>query len=103
MHAGFFKQVHDIVEQIPAGKVMTYGQIADLLGGTCSARYVGYAVSAAPEERGLPCHRVVNRKGEMAPGGIFGSPERQRSLLESEGVVFKPDGRIDLALCRYEP
>jgi O-6-methylguanine DNA methyltransferase len=99
----FFAQVYALVEQIPAGTVMTYGQIADILGGARSARYVGFAMSSAPEARGLPCHRVVNRKGEMAPGAVFGSPQRQRALLEAEGVPFRRDGRVDLALCRFEP
>lgn len=99
----FFKRVYAVVSQIPEGKVMTYGQIAHVLGSECSARYVGYAMRAAPEERGLPCHRVVNRKGEMAPGNTFGSPERQRSLLEKEGVVFRPNGNIDLQLSLFDP
>ena len=99
----FFAQVYALVEQIPAGTVMTYGQIADILGSARSARYVGFAMSSAPEARGLPCHRVVNRKGEMAPGAVFGSPQRQRALLEAEGVPFRQDGRVDLALCRFEP
>lgn len=103
MQQSFFKKVYAIVEEIPAGHVMTYGQIAEVLGGSCSARYVGFAVSSAPKERNLPCHRVVNKRGEMAPGSIFGSAQEQRCLLESEGVVFKQDGRINLALCLYIP
>ena len=99
----FFEQVYALVEQIPAGTVMTYGQIADILGSARSARYVGFAMSGAPEARELPCHRVVNRKGEMAPGAVFGSPHRQRALLEAEGVPFRQDGHVDLALCRFEP
>ncbi len=97
----FFARVYDLVETIPPGRVMTYGQIAALLDHQCSARVVGYAMSAAPEERNLPCHRVVNRFGEMAPGAIFGGAERQRELLEREGTVFTPQGRVDLALCLF--
>lgn len=100
---GFFERVYAVVSQIPTGKVMTYGQIAHLLGDGYSARYVGYAMRAAPEGRGLPCHRVVNRKGEMAPGNTFGSPERQRSLLENEGVLFRADGKIDLPSSLFDP
>ena len=80
---------------------MTYGQIAGLLSGGYSARFVGFAVSAAPP--GLPCHRVINRKGEMAGGLVFGGEEAQRRMLLSEGVPFLPDGRVDLAKARYEP
>lgn len=98
---GFFSRVHALVAAIPPGRVMTYGQISRLLDSACSARYVGYALSAAPD--GLPCHRVVNRRGEPAPGDIFGGPERQRALLKAEGVLFLPDGRIDLAASLFDP
>jgi methylated-DNA-protein-cysteine methyltransferase-like protein len=91
---GFFKDVYAVVSHIPAGKVMTYGQIALVIGRPRAARTVGYAMGAAPF--GLPCHRVVNRLGEMAPGDIFGGAEEQRKRLESEGVTFLPSGRIDL-------
>lgn len=100
---GFFEQVHALVARIPAGKVMTYGQISDVLHNVCSARYVGYAMSAAPESRNLPCHRVVNRNGEMAGGDLFGGPTRQRRMLEDEGVTFTAKGRIDLTVCRFDP
>lgn len=93
---GFFAMVHDLVATIPPGKVMTYGQIARRLGGFYSGRTVGFAMRAAPGERGLPCHRVVNRLGEMAPGLIFGGADVQRKRLRREGVKFLPDGRIDL-------
>lgn len=100
---GFFEQVYAVVARIPAGKVMTYGQIAGVLNDTCSARYVGYAMSSAPKARNLPCHRVVNRAGEMAGGDIFGGRAEQRMLLESEGVVFRPDGRVDLEVSLFRP
>ena len=93
---GFFRKVHDLVERIPAGKVMTYGQIARRLGGFYSGRTVGFAMRAAPGERNLPCHRVVNQKGEMAPGYVFGGAALQRRLLKKEGVKFRRDGRINL-------
>ena len=100
---GFFEQVHAVVARIPPGKVMTYGQISDVLNNICSARYVGYAMRAAPEHKNLPCHRVVNRKGELAPGGNFGGPENHRRLLEAEGVTFTPKGSIDLDECLFNP
>ena len=101
--SGFFERVWELVAAIPPGKVMTYGQISRCLDGACSARYVGYAMASAPAARNLPCHRVVNRLGEMAPEGAFGGPGRQRALLEAEGVPFKANGRIDLVLCLHEP
>ena len=82
---------------------MTYGQIADILGNVCSARYVGYAMRAAPKERHLPCHRVLNKLGEMAPGDTFGSAENQRRMLEVEGVPFTSRGRVDLPTCLFDP
>ena len=93
---GFFQKVYDLVATIPKGKVMTYGQIASLLGGFYSGRTVGFAMRAAPAERSLPCHRVVNKQGDMAPGYCFGGAERQRGMLKKEGVKFLPDGRIDM-------
>ena len=99
----FFNQVYDLVARIPAGRVMTYGQIAETLHSPYSAKVVGFAMSSAPVEQDLPCHRVVNRKGEMAPGFIFGGPERQRQTLMNEGIPFKDNGCIDLARCLWRP
>lgn len=99
----FFRRVWAVVAGIPPGKVMTYGQIAAVLDNVCSARYVGWAMAAAPEKSGLPCHRVLNRLGEMAPGRIFGGADRQRALLASEGVSFTDKGRADLARCLHRP
>lgn len=100
---GFFAQVHAVVARIPEGKVMTYGQISDVLHNACSARYVGYAMRAAPQHANLPCHRVVNRLGEMAGGNTFGGAENQRRMLEAEGVPFTDRGRIDLDACLFNP
>ncbi len=93
---GFFQRVYEVVARIPKGKVVTYGAIAKRLGGLYSGRTVGFAMRAAPAERRLPCHRVVNKKGEMSPGHVFGSAARQRVMLKKEGVPFLPDGRIDM-------
>lgn len=99
--SNFFKQVHELVALIPVGKVMTYGQIAMTLGGQYSARLVGFAMHSAP--KGLPCHRIVNRKGEMAKGIIFGGEEAQRKLFASEGVPFLASGQIDLEQALSRP
>lgn len=99
----FFEQVYALVAAIPEGRVMTYGQIAQYLGGRYSARVVGFAMSAAPAQRALPCHRVVNREGRMAGGNIFGGAAEQRRMLEAEGVPFGSNGCIDLEACRFEP
>lgn len=92
----YFNKVYNIVAQIPEGKVATYGQIAALLGDRCNARVVGWAMKAAPSNLKLPCHRVVNRLGEMSPEYVFGSKQLQRDILDSEGITFKKDGCIDM-------
>ncbi|MCL4515667.1 MAG: methylated-DNA--[protein]-cysteine S-methyltransferase [Firmicutes bacterium] len=92
----FFQEVYKIVARIPRGKVATYGQIAALLGNPGSARTVGWAMWEAPAHMGLPCHRVVNRLGAMAPAHTFGGEGIQRAMLEKEGVTFKPNGCVDL-------
>ncbi|MGL5437462.1 MAG: MGMT family protein [Lachnospiraceae bacterium] len=92
----FFEKVYAIVQQIPSGTVTTYGQIARLIGSPRAARQVGYAMRAAPANRGLPCHRVVNRLGELAPTHVFEDKRIQRKLLEDEGITFLPNGKINL-------
>ena len=91
-----FEKIYEVVKSIPKGKVATYGQVALLAGNPRWARVVGYALHVNPEPGIIPCHRVVNREGRVAPGFAFGGEGVQRQLLESEGIVFEPDGRIDL-------
>lgn len=91
-----FEKIYEVVKSIPEGKVATYGQVALLAGNPRWARVVGYALHVNPEPGIIPCHRVVNREGRVAPGFAFGGEEVQRQLLESEGIVFETDGRIDL-------
>ena len=99
----FYANVYEIVARIPAGKVATYGQIASMLGNPLAARQVGYAMSAAPEDPEIPCHRVVNRKGEMLAGSAFGGADAQRKRLAEEGVCFRPDGCADLEISLWRP
>lgn len=94
-----FNKIYDVVKEIPRGKVATYGQIASLAGNKRWARVVGYALHANPEPGIIPCHRVVNRFGEVSRAFAFGGENRQIELLESEGVAFT-DGRVDLE--RYQ-
>ena len=91
-----FEKIYEVVKSIPEGKVATYGQVALLAGNPRWARVVGYALHVNPEPGIIPCHRVVNREGKVAPGFAFGGEGVQRQLLEAEGIVFEPDGRIDL-------
>lgn len=94
-----FNKIYAVVKEIPRGKVATYGQIASLAGNKRWARVVGYALHANPEPGIIPCHRVVNRYGEVSRAFAFGGENRQIELLESEGVAFT-DGRVDLE--RYQ-
>lgn len=94
----FYTLVYDIVKEIPAGNVVTYGQIARLAGYPQASRRVGQALFHAPDERRLPCHRVVNSSGRLAPGWY----EEQRRLLEAEGVAFKKNGCVDVARCAWK-
>lgn len=96
--AAFAQQVYAVVAQIPTGKVATYGQIAEMVGDVLAAREVGHIMSCVSAELKLPCHRVVNRTGVLAPEYAFGGQDRQRALLEAEGVTFLADGRIDMVL-----
>ena len=91
-----FEKIYEVVKRIPKGKVATYGKVALLAGNPRWARVVGYALHVNPYPGIIPCHRVVNREGRVAPGFAFGGEDVQRQLLEAEGVVFEPDGRIDL-------
>lgn len=93
---GFFEEVYELVSQIPSGKVATYGQIAAQLGQSRNARVVGWAMKAAPEGLKLPCHRVVNKLGELAPSYAFGDKIVQSTILKSEGITFLSDGKINM-------
>jgi len=91
----FFKKVYSIVERIPCGKVTTYGSIANAIGIKSSARLVGWALNSAAGNPNLPCHRVINRNGELTGKRHFASPTFMRELLEEEGITFIDDA-VDL-------
>lgn len=92
----FFENVYMIVQTIPKGKVMTYGQIARLCGNSRASRAVGYALHNNPMPGEIPCHRVVNRFGMLSGAFAFGGPNRQKELLQSEGVYVTDEGCVDL-------
>ena len=85
-------EVLSVVEEIPAGKVATYGQIARLIGRPRNARLVGRILRGAEQYGSYPCHRVVNHAGRLAPGW----PE-QAALLAAEGGFLNQRGCVDLA------
>ena len=87
----FFKQVYAVVERIPYGRVVSYGQIARMLGRPRAAREVGWAMRCCPEH--LPWQRVVMANGSIAKG-VYA--DMRKELLRNEGVEFLPDGRVDM-------
>ena len=91
----FFEAVYEAVSRVPKGKVTTYGMIARAIGHPRAARQVGNALHHNPTPVVIPCHRVVNREGRLAPAFAFGGIDVQARLLEEEGVPVV-DGYVDL-------
>ena len=89
------KRIYEAVKKIPKGRVATYGQVAEVAGDKNMARAVGNALHKNPEPGTIPCHRVVNSKGELAGAFAFGGAGVQADLLAKEGVVVK-EGKVDL-------
>ncbi len=98
-----FEKIYEVVKQIPEGKVATYGLVALLAGNPRLARVVGYALHVNPEPGTIPCHRVVNRLGEVSKAFAFGGENMQKTLLSEEGVEFTPEGKIDLNIYLWKP
>ena len=90
----FSQQLIDILQSVPEGRVITYGQAAGMAGNPRGARQAVRLLHSSSEKYGLPWHRVVNREGRISLKGDSGLI--QRGLLEAEGVEVAPSGRIDL-------
>ncbi len=90
-----FERIYDVVRQIPKGKVATYGQVAALAGNKRWARVVGYALHANPDEKGIPCYRVVTKDGNVSKAFVFGGENRQVELLKNDGIEFV-DGHVNM-------
>ncbi len=99
----FFEQVYAIVEQIPAGRVTSYGAIARCLGSGRSARMVGWAMNAAHSRPSIPAQRVVNRNGQLSGKMHFGSPRKMEQLLKKDGVSVKDDTIVNFAAVFWDP
>ncbi|MFC4411767.1 MGMT family protein [Chungangia koreensis] len=93
----FTLKVIEIIQAIPAGKVMTYGQVAQSAGSPRSARQVVRILHSMSGKYKLPWHRVINAKGEIALKDGEGGHE-QRVLLESEGIVVSSEHKVDLTV-----
>ena len=91
---GFFEQVYEVVKKIPYGKVATYGDIAKALGNPRASRQVGWALHVNPDPENIPCYRVVDRFGRVSKAFAFGGENRQKWLLEQEGIIFDQKGCV---------
>ena len=90
-----------MVRRIPPGRVMTYGQIAELLGEGYTPRTVGFCMHASPD--GTPWHRVLNAQGACSTGRLVLPHDKQQRMLEQEGVVFDKNARCDLQTFLWIP
>ncbi len=95
------ERVYAIVRRIPSGRVMTYGQIAELLGEGYTPRTVGFVMHSSPD--GTPWHRVINAQGGCSTGPVVLPHDKQQRMLEQEGVVFNDKGRCDLQQFLFIP
>ena len=98
----FALAVVEVVARIPAGKVMTYGQIAIVLGEGYTPRTVGYVMHAAETEN-VPWQRVLNSQGKCSTGRLTIPINLQQNMLEQEGVAFNPSGKCDLKVFQWFP
>jgi len=98
---GYRERVFEIVRRIPPGRVMTYGQLAEILGEGYTARTVGFVMHSADQT--VPWQRVINAQGACSTGRVIVPPDLQQRMLVSEGVVFDAKGRCDLSRYRWTP
>ncbi|MDF1545068.1 MAG: MGMT family protein [bacterium] len=98
----FHSRVVTIIKRIPKGRVATYGQIAGLAGSPRAARQVVRTLHSSSGKEKLPWHRIINSEGRISLGRGSGYHE-QLALLQSEGVIFKLDGSIDLSKYQWRP
>lgn len=99
--AQFKERIYALVAQIPAGRVMTYGQLAALCGEPRAAWEVGQIAHNGPAD--LPWQRVVNKQGGLAIGWPNGGQAAHRAILEAEGVTVSEDFRVDVAQLQWWP
>ena len=100
MNTSYSDKMKELIKQIPAGKVATYGQIALYAGNPRSARQVAWILHSSSTKDNLPWHRVINSKGRISlPKGR--GYDIQKKLLEREGVIFDEDDYINLEEYRW--
>jgi methylated-DNA-protein-cysteine methyltransferase-like protein len=107
-HSDFYEKVYKVVNDIPVGKVTTYGAIAGYIGVRSGARMVGYALNnllsgkAQKTFQHVPAHRVVNRLGQLTGRGYF-PEDTMRERLQQEGVTFKEEYTVDIEEHFWDP
>jgi methylated-DNA-protein-cysteine methyltransferase related protein len=94
-------RVFALVRACPSGRVTTYGWIGKALGYPRGARMIGWIMNESPN--GVPAQRVINSKGELSGSWAFGQSGTMRQLLESEGIVFSEDERVDMKRYGWDP
>lgn len=92
-----FPAIYELVKEIPAGEVASYGMVASLVPGA-TARIVGFAMAATPADEGIPWHRVINSAGKISEREGM---ERQRKKLVEEGIEFSSTGRVRWRDCGW--
>ena len=97
----YYDRVYELVRSVPAGRVVTYGQIAVALGSPTAARATGYALHNLPDDTDVPWWRVINTRGAISLKGRGPQADLQRLLLEREGVPFDGEGRTNLRHYRW--
>lgn len=99
-----YQRIYQVVQQIPSGKVATYGQIAELAGLFGQARQVGWALYRLAANSEVPWHRVINAKGQVSRSILRNdTDEMQQELLAREGICFSQTGQIDLQADLWHP
>jgi methylated-DNA-protein-cysteine methyltransferase-like protein len=102
MATTFSQKVKEVIRQIPAGRVATYGQVAAIAGNPWAVRGVVWVLHSSSDKENLPWQRVVNARGRISLGRNQGY-KRQKALLESEGVTFDSGDVIDLDRYLWSP
>jgi len=95
------ERVYQLVRKIPRGRVMTYGQIAEILGEGYTPRTVGFVMHGSDDQ--TPWHRVINAQGACSTGRIALPQDKQQRMLENEGIKFNQRGHCDLQTYLWIP
>lgn len=98
----FFDKVYEVAQQIPYGRVTSYGAIAKYLGAARSARMVGWAMNSSLA-KDVPAHRVVNRIGVLTGKHHFGGTNLMQQLLENEGIKVSENQIVDFQKHFWDP